>query len=204
MLCPECRQSAPGGTPCPRCGSPVPARESFGGEGAHYLRLFTALSLVSGGLFCWIASRGTGLTATLGRLAHTAWLWLYLLLLLAPIGVGLYYYAMLRAEEVIVTDAYIERRSKWGNQRLAWSEIRAFRQHSTLLRFTRLGRVAGLSRFFRRGKLMTNLPPIVYELVGPPGPSGDPWTIRLEPGTIEDLPWLLQLIEEHLGPPQEG
>jgi len=27
--------------------------------------------------------------------------------------------------------------------------------------------------------------------------------MRLEPGTIEDLAWLLELIQEHIGPPQD-
>ncbi len=41
-----------------------------------------------------------------------------------------------------------------------------------------------------------------YDLEGPPE-KGDEALLRLEPGTIDDLPWLIALIEEHLGPPEE-
>lgn len=201
MLCPECRQPAPGGTPCPKCKRLVPERERFGGQGGHYLRLLIALSLLFFVVFSVITGIGRGFRTTVHNLYTSGWIWLYLAIFLIPIGVGIYYWFMLREEEITITDTHIIRRSRWGNESLAWADVRLFRRERVPFRRTRLGRVAGLSRFLVDGQLFVNLIPFRYDLVGPPDANGTPYGITLEPGTIEDMPWLLELVEERIGPP---
>lgn len=202
MLCPDCHRSAPGGTPCPGCGRVVPDRESMSGQGSRYFVVLVAISLALLVLFLLATTLGgPGPATVLRRLAASGWIWLYLAIFFIPIGIGVYYWLMLREEEVIVTDDGIARHSHWGDETLRWDEVRAFNRQPILFRQTRLGRISGLSRLFMRGARKLDLPPVCYELVGPPDASGAPRVLLLEPGTIEEMPWLLQLIEEHVGPP---
>lgn len=206
MLCPDCRCAVPGGAPCPRCGQQAPDRESFNGQGGHYLRIMAAFAAIFALIFLFTTSRQEGLLTNLQRLYATGWLWFYFAIFLIPIGVGIYYWLMLREEEVIVTDEYIARRSHWGDERLMWAEVCALRRHPTPFRRTRLGRIAGLSRVLTDKRLFLDLPPVSYELVGPTDDAGAPTIMRLEPGTVEDMTWLLALVEErleHCGCPSE-
>jgi len=155
-------------------------------------------------LFVLSASLGAGLGARVQGLVRSGWLWLYLIVFLIPIAIGIYYWAMLREEEIIVTDEYIARRSRWGNQLLTWDSITAFEQIPVLFSQTRLGRIAGLSGYLSDGALVRQSPRVRYELQGPVDASGNAEVIALEPGTVDDLPWLLQLIEEHIGSPDEA
>jgi len=202
MLCPDCRQSAPGGTPCPICGRVVPEQESMSGQGVRYFAVLVAISLGLVLLFLLVTTLGgPGPAHTLRHLAASGWIWPYLGIFLIPIAIGVYYWLMLREEEVIVTDEAITRHSRWGDESLRWDEVHAFYRRPILFRQTRLGRISGLSRYFAHGAHRLDLRPVSYELVGPPDATGMPRTLRLEPGTIEEMPWLLQLIEEHVGPP---
>jgi len=203
MLCPECKCAAVGGTLCPQCGHPVPERESFGGQGSHYLRLLIATTLVLFLVFVLVADSGPGFRASVQRLYRSGWIWPFLLMFLIPIGVGIYYWFMLREDEVVVTDEDIVRTSHWGDERLAWPDVRQFRRQPMLFRQTRLGRIAVLSRYFAQRHLFLDLPAESYELLGPRDANDNPTTMLLEPGTIADMPWLVQLIEERLGPPLE-
>ena len=196
MLCPDCRCAAPGGDPCPQCGEQVPERESFSGQGGRYLLALCCISIV---LFLVLALL-TGFGGLPRRLPSPGWVWLCIAISATPLAVGLHYWFMLREDEVMVTDEYIQRQSRWGDECLHWSDVRQFRRRSIRLRQTRLGRIAGLSRFFG-GRPW---PPTSYELIGPLDASGTATCMRLEPGTIDDMPWLLSLIEERVGPPQEG
>ncbi|MCD6520485.1 MAG: hypothetical protein J7M05_11255 [Anaerolineae bacterium] len=195
----------PGGEICPQCGQQVPERETFGGQGGHYLRVLTGISLALFALFVFIAThKEASLLDALECLYSSGWFWVYLLIFLAPIALGLYYWFLLREEEIVVTDEYIARRSYWGDEFLRWADVARFQRQPTLFRRMRLGRVAGLSRLFTKGRLFLNLPPVAYELVSKPDANGNVVRMRLEPGTIADLPWLLELIEERVGPPQEA
>lgn len=172
------------------------------GQGSRYFVTLVAISLAFLVLFVLATTLGgPGPVPTLRRLAASGWIWLYLGIFLIPISIGVYYWGMLREEEVIVTDEGITRHSRWGDESLRWDEVRAFIRQPILFRQTRLGRISGLSRYFVRGAHKLDLPPVCYELVGPPDHNGMPRTLRLEPGAIEEMPWLLQLIEEHVGPP---
>ncbi len=202
MLCPSCRKAAPGGSLCADCGQPVPSQERFQGQGGHYMLVLLVLSLALfiGALV--VASLRTGSRLSLEPLTQSRWFWLYLTVFLLPTGVGLYYWWMLRDEEIIVTDEYIARRSRWGNEQLAWSEVRAFHKQILPFRETRLGRIAALSRWLADNRLLSRLPPYAYELVGYDA-QGRVKTFRLEPGSVDDMPWLLAIIEAQVGPPQE-
>lgn len=204
MLCPDCRCPAPGGTPCPRCGHQVPERESFSGQGSHYLRVLFFLPLLWLVAIVLLNTITHGFQTALLQLVSKGWLWIYLAVSLLPISIGLHYWSMLREEEVTVTDLYIARRSHWGDEHLAWADVQEFRRKPVLFRQTRLGRIAGLSRLFTHGKLVSDLLPATYELVRKPDANGISAVMSLEPGTIDDMPWLLQLIEERLGPPVGG
>lgn len=204
MLCPECQQPCPGGDLCPRCHQQVPDRETFGGQGDHYLRVLFGFSLIFLVVFFLVTNMGSGFKHALATLYSTGWFWLYLILFLIPIGIGIYYWFMLREEEITVTDEYIARRSRWGDEKLAWKDVRGFYYRPILFRQTRLGRIAGLSGYFRRSALIAKLPKVCYDLIGPPMPTGTPQCLRLEPGTIDEISWLLKLIEERVGPPEEG
>ena len=203
MLCPDCQVPAPGGTLCPHCHHLVPEQENFRSQGGHYLRILAGFSLFLLLLFIFSAILGAGLPTTVHRLVHSGWVWLYLIIFLIPMGIGVYYWAMLREEEIVVTDEYIARRSQWGYQHLAWDAITAFDQTPVLFSQTRLGRVAGLSAYLAHGALVQSLPKVRYELQGPVDAEGNSETIALDPGTVDDLPWLLQLIEERIGSPDE-
>ena len=203
MLCPDCKRPAPGGTTCPGCGQPIPGRESFGGQGGHYLLVLSAISLIVLAGTLVALSREGGMVRALHSLLQSGWIWLYVVVGLAPTGIGLYYWILLREEEIAVTDAAIERRSHWGDERLAWADLRAFRRVHMLPRQTRVGWVATLSRVLANRRVLAKFPPVGYELVGPEGDGGQPVVMRLEPGTIEDMSWLLQIIEERVGPPTE-
>lgn len=203
MLCPECRRAAAGGSLCPQCGQAVPESESFEGQGDRYLLVLSAISVALFLGFALISSQGDNLLARLGYLWQAGRLWLPLVLCLAPAGAGVYYWALLREEEITLTDEFIARRSHWGNETLAWEDVTAFRREPVLFSQTRLGAVTRLGRLFRRNKLLWDRTPIQYELVGPEDEQGEPTIMRLEPGTIDDMPWLLQLIEERIGPAQE-
>lgn len=206
MLCPDCKTAAPGGAPCPSCGQTVPERETFAGQGGRYLLVLFGLSLVLLTLSLLGREIGFGGLA-LDRLFATRWIWIYVALVATPLVVGLYYWFALREEEVVVTDEGISRHSRWGDEHLAWAAVTGFRHRSLPLRQTRLGRVTWFSRFFpaarRDPERIVNWHGSTYELLGPPGEDGEPAVMRLEPGTIDDLAWLLALVEERIGPPQE-
>ena len=200
MLCPDCKCPVPGGALCPQCGNQVPERESFGGQGNYYLIVLSALSLLLLTVFFFVGSREAGLQEMLSLVLHSGWLWFYILVFLTPIGTGFYYWALLREEEMTITDDHISRRSNWGDEHLAWSDVREFRRKPILFRDTRLGRVTGLTRLFASSKTLRKLPPICYELWAI-NEQGNSSCMRLEPGTIDDMPWLLQLVQERVGPP---
>ncbi len=202
MLCPSCHKAAPGGSQCPGCGQPVPEQERFEGQGGHYLRVLLLLSLVLFIAATVVASLRSGRPIGLENLVQSRWFWFYMALFFLPTGVGLYYWFMLRDEEITVTDAYIARRSRWGNEQLAWSELCAFHKQILPFRETRLGRITSLSRWLSHRRLFSRLPPYAYELIGCDA-QGQVKTFRLEPGTVEDLPWLLEIIAAQAGPPHE-
>ncbi|HHX66251.1 MAG TPA: hypothetical protein GX702_15350 [Chloroflexi bacterium] len=204
MLCPDCKRAVPGGTPCPQCGQPVPERESFEGQGKHYLRVLFLFSLILMVGYIAFSSRGIGIPAAWLRFTRSRWLWFYLLVFSIPTLIGIYYWLLLREEEIVITDEYIARTSFWGNERMNWADVREFHAKPVPFRKTRLGRITGLSRFLTQRKIFMRLPPRRYELIGPPDEQGNVVTFYLEPGTVGDMPWLLELIQEHIGPPQEG
>ena len=204
MLCPECKCPTPGGLTCPQCGNLVPERESFGGQGSHYLAVLTGMSLALVIVYLALASRDAGLEATIWRLTGSRWIWLYLLIPLTPLGIGVYYWALLREEEIVATDERIARTSHWGDEHLRWEDVRVFRRRPLLISQSRLGRITWLSRIAADSRLIWEPPPTYYELVGPIDESGNPQTMRLEPGTTQDLPWLLQIIEDRVGAPIEN
>jgi hypothetical protein len=203
MLCPDCKLHVTGGNSCPRCGKPVPERETFGGQGVHYFRVLVLLSLGVLTLFVILAGLGTGFSNILQRFFLSRWTWLYILLFLIPIGIGGYTWSTLRNEEITVTDTFISKYSRWGNEQFAWAQVKAFHRIPILRRRSWLRQMASVRRFFSRERLQWHLALQAYELVGYEDDQGEARVIRLEPGTIDDLPWLLQLIQEHLGPPTE-
>ncbi|MFH1084823.1 MAG: hypothetical protein V1772_03570 [Chloroflexota bacterium] len=180
----------------------MPERESFDGQGDRYLAVFALVSLLLLLALFLVTSPGTSLAARLALLYRTGRLWIYLFIAAAPLGIGFYYWALLREEEITVTDAGIARRSHWGDETLRWEDVRAFRRLALLFKETRLGRVARLGRLFRNYKELWDRLPFTYELVGPPDERGIAPCMRLEPGTIDEMPWLLRLIEEHVGAAQ--
>lgn len=202
MLCPECRISAEGGDTCPSCGQRVPEEERFGGQGGHYLRVFLSIGVGLLLVAIGVSSLGVGVPVRLKRAYEQGSLWPYWMILGAPLAVGFYYWWVLREEEITITDEYIARRSYWGNQRLRWDEIQSFHVHSLGAGLRSLGKTSRLSRYLSRERIEWKLPVLSYDLEGPPE-KGDEALLRLEPGTIDDLPWLIALIEEHLGPPEE-
>jgi len=202
MLCPQCQKPAPGGAICDSCGHPVPERESFGGQGSHYVLVLLATSLMLMAVLVLATSPGIGIIAALQRLAQPPWFWLNAVVILAPLALGLYYWALLREEEISITDEGIIRHSHWGNQDLRWKDVVAFERHPILFSDTQVGRIAGLSHVLRDRKIIAKLPTFCYELRTAPGAShqGD-GVMRLEPGTIDDLSWLIEIISERIGPP---
>ncbi len=203
MLCPECKRSCPGGTFCPVCQNQVPEQEKFRGQGGHYLRVLAGFALFVLAVVVLATGGFRGFRATLSSLYSTGGLWLLLPIFLLPLLVGLYYWYILRKEEVVVTDEYIARRSHWGDEQVLWRDVTGFYRRPILFRQTRLGAVAWLSRFFRKSQVFLRLPKVSYEIVAL-HPDGGAYTMRLEPGTIEDMPWLLRLVSERIGPPQDA
>lgn len=204
MLCPECKTAAPGGSLCPHCGSRVPEREIFGGQGGHYLAVLSGLSLVLFVVFTLLVGKNLGFAAAFRAFYASNWFWVCLIISFLPMGIGFYYWLLLRDEEITVTDLGISRRSHWGNEQMAWSEVEAFVRRPILFRQTRLGRISGLSRFFTQKKIIARMPAIRYELIGRANPSGQRTVMSLEPGTIDTMDWLLEIIKERLGPPQDA
>ena len=202
MLCPHCETAAPGGAICPSCGRQVPERETFGGQGVHYLWVLAVMSALLLALLFVLAALRVGLAQAWPILMASRWVWLYALLCLAPLGVGIYYWFLLRDEETVVTDEYIERRSHWGTQRLLWSQATSFNRQLLPFRQTQLGRISGLSRVLIDSKLIARLPPHAYEINALPDQSGEHLSLAIEPGTVNDEPWLLKLIGAKLGPPE--
>jgi hypothetical protein len=202
MLCPTCRKAAPGGSLCADCGQPVPEQERFEGQGGHYMRVLLLLSLALFVGATVIASLRSGRPIGLENLMASHWFWLYMLAFFLPAGVGLYYWLMLRDEEIIVTDDYIARRSRWGDEQLSWDEVCAFHKQILPFRETRLGRIAALSRWLSNRRLLSRLPPYAYELIGCDA-QGQVKTFRLEPGSVDDMGWLLAIIEAQVGRPRE-
>jgi hypothetical protein len=180
----------------------VPEQERFEGQGGHYLRVLLLLSLALFITATVITSLRSGRRIGLEYLVQSRWFWLYMLLFFLPPGVGLYYWFMLRDEEITVTDEYIMRRSRWGDEQLYWSELCAFHKQILPFRETRLGRITGLSRWLSNKRLFSRLPPYAYELIGC-DEQGQVKTFRLEPGSVDEMPWLLAIIEAQAGPPQE-
>ncbi len=203
MLCPECRISAKGGSLCPSCGQRVPEEERFGGQGGHYLRVFLSIGVGLSLVAIGVSSLGVGVPVRLSRAYEQGSLWPYWLILIVPAVIGFYHWWVLREEEITITDTYIARRSHWGNQLLRWDEVHSFHVHSLGAGLRSLGKMGRLSRYLSQERIHWKLPVLCYDLEGPPE-RGDEGLLRLEPGTIDDLPWLIALIEEHLGPPEEA
>lgn len=203
MLCPDCRISAAGGSLCPSCGNRIPEEERFGGQGGHYLRVFVSIGVGMLLVAIGVTSLGIGVPVRLARAYRHGSLWPYGVILGAPSVIGIYYWLILREEEITVTDEYIARRSHWGDQRLRWDEIQSFHVHSLGAGLRNLSDMGRFSRYLSRERVEWKLPVLAYDLEGPPE-KGDEALLRLEPGTIDDLPWLLALIEEHVGPPKEA
>ena len=149
-----------------------------------------------------IASLRSGRWLPLDDLIQRQWFWFYLLLFFLPTGIGVYYWAMLRDEEIIVTDQYIERHSRWGDERLDWAAVCAFHKQILPFRETRLGRITSLSRWLSDNRILSRRPAYLYELIGCNGEGGE-IAFRVEPGSVDDMPWLLAIIEEKAGPPEE-
>lgn len=201
MLCPQCETMAPGGSACPSCGTPVPERETFGGQGAHYMWVLALLSATLI-VFAWVvAALRVGWASAYRQLWSSRWMVAYALMSLAPLAIGAYYWLLLRDEEMVVTDEYIERRSHWGNQQLLWVQATGFYRQLLPFKQTRLGRIAGLSRVLVDSRLIARLPPYAYIITANPSSSGPMDAMTIEPGSVSDLPWLLKLITAQLGPP---
>jgi hypothetical protein len=200
MLCPECERPAAGGTPCPHCGEQVPERESFGGQGTHYLVVLALASVLLVAITVLNASRNVPLGTWLRALYTTGWLWVYIPTMFFPAALGVYYWFILRDEEIAITDQGIWRHSHWGEESLAWRDVHAFNRRPILFRQTRLGRIAALSRVLVQRKLFFKIPAARYELVGVANGQEPAPEMYLEPGTVDDMAWMLRLIEEHLGP----
>ncbi len=203
MLCPECNQAGAGGSFCPICHNQVPEQEKFRGQGGHYLRVLAGLSFFVLVMFVVATGGFRGFRETLLGLYATGGLWLLLPVFLLPLAVGVYYWHLLRKEEVAITDQYIARTSHWGDERILWSEVTGYYRYPVLFRHTRLGAVAWFSRLFRKSHVFLRLPKVSYEIVATQ-PDGQVHRMRLEPGTIEDMAWLLRLVNERIGPPQDA
>jgi len=203
MLCPECKRPCAGGSFCPTCHNQVPEQEKFRGQGGHYLRVLAGFAFFVLVVVVLATGGFRGFRVTLSGLYSTGGLWLLLPVFLLPLVVGLYYWYILRKEEVVVTDEYIARRSHWGDEQVYWRDVTGFYRQPILFRQTRLGAVAWLSRLFRRSQVFLRLPKVSYEIVAQ-RPDAPAYRMRLEPGTIEDMPWLLRLVSERIGPPHDA
>ena len=203
MLCPTCKISAPGGSNCPHCGDPIPEQETFEGQGGHYLRVLVFLSLVLFVLATTIASLRSDQAFRMNLLLGSRWFWLYLLIFFLPAGLGVYFWYILRGEQVRVTDAYIERLSQWGNESVRWEDVVEYRRQVLPFRDTRLGRFARLSRWLTRGRLTSYIPPYAYDLIAV-SKAGERQLFRVEPASVSDAVWLLALIQERAGEPESA
>ncbi len=163
--------------------------------------VLTGLSIVLFLTMTVIASWRSRTRIGIQSLVHLRWFWLYMLLFFLPTGIGVYYWFMLRDEQIVVNDEFIERRSLWGDERVYWHRVRAYRMQVLPFRETRLGRIAGLSRWLTNSRIFNRIPPYAYDLVTV-DKEGDEQTLRLEPGTVNDLAWLLELIAAHVGEPE--
>jgi len=179
----------------------VPELETFEGQGGHYLRVLILLSVVLFTVATLIASLRTGLRFRFDLLFGSRWFWLYGIIFFLPTAMGIHFWYMLRGEQIRVTDAYIERLSHWGPERILWADVTAYQKQILPFRDTRLGQGARLSRWLTRGRLLRNMPPYAYDLVALDR-EGERQLFRLEPGTISDLDWLLALIRERAGKPE--
>jgi hypothetical protein len=181
----------------------VPEKEIFGGQGGHYLYVLSAISLVLFIAFSLVIGKRLGFEAAWVIFPRSTWFWFYLIASCLPLIIGIYYWLLLRDEEITITDHLIARRSHWGEEEMAWDEVESYYRQPILFRQTRLGRIAWFSRLFTQHKLIAKLPPIRYELVSKPDPVAERRAMSLEPGAIDEMDWLLQLIEERVGPPTE-
>lgn len=202
MLCPGCRKAAAGGSLCTDCSQPVPTEERFEGQGGHYLKVLFVLSVALFTAAMVISSLRSGRRIGLESLVQLRWFWFYMALFFLPTGIGVYFWFMLRDEAIIITDEYIERQSRWGDERFLWHELDAFNKQLLPFRETRLGRIASLSRWLSNRRLFSGIPPYTYELVGRDA-KGSARSFRLEPGSVDDMPWLLEIIQAKAGPPNE-
>ena len=200
MLCPTCKISAPGGSICPRCQGPIPEQEIFEGQGGHYLRVFVLLALILFVAATTIASVRSEQPFRLDLLFGSQWFWLYAMIFFLPVALGVHFWYMLRGEQIRVTDTYIERLSRWGNEKVLWEQVVEYRKQVLPFRDTRLGHAAGLSRWLTGGKLVTHIPPYAYDLIAV-DERGNRQVFRLEPGSVANVLWLLELIREHVGEP---
>jgi len=180
----------------------VPEREDFGGQGAHYLWVLALLSALLFVLILGASALQVGVGNAWRHVFAQPFWWVYALLCLGPLGIGVYYWLLLRHEETVVTDVYIERRSRRGNQRINWADATGFYRQYLPFSQTSLGRIAGLSHVLADNKLINRLPPLSYEITTAGSAESDQASLVIEPGTVSDLPWLLKLISAKLGPPQ--
>ncbi|MGI6368345.1 MAG: hypothetical protein ACOX2L_08345 [Anaerolineae bacterium] len=174
----------------------------FEGQGGHYLRLFALLSVLLFVVTTFIASLRSGMIFHLDLLLSSRWIWLYAILFATPLGLGLHYWRLLRGEKLRVTDEYMERISHWGYEKVRWAEVQAYRKQVLPLREMRLGRVSRMSRWLTRGRVFARIPPYAYDLVSRTR-DGEQAVFRIEPGNVDDLEWLLALIQQHVGAPEE-
>jgi hypothetical protein len=200
MLCPTCEIPAKGGSACPRCGGPIPELESFEGQGGHYLRvlLFISVMLFVGAIT--IASIRSHRPMSWDMFSGSRWFWLYAIVFALPAVIGIHFWYILRGEQVNVTDEYIERSSRWGDERVYWADVVDHRRQMLPLRQTRLGRVARLSNWLTGRRLIRRLPAYAYDLIAVRD-DGETQLFRLEPGTTSDMDWLLKLISALAGEP---
>ena len=178
----------------------MPDRESFEGQGDRYLKVLSGVSALLFVVLLLLTRLDISLAERFGYLWASGRLWTYVGVCLIPLGTGVYYWALLREEEITVTDTFIARRSHWGDEYIEWTAVVQFRRQPIPFRDTRLGRIATLGRLFKGNERLWDRMPLSYELIGPSSEQGIAQTMRLEPGTIDAMPWLLQLIEERLGP----
>jgi hypothetical protein len=203
MLCPTCKHAAPGGTICPTCNGPIPEQETFEGQGGHYLRVFLLLSLILFVLATTVASLRSAQPFRPGLLLGSRWFWLYLLIFFLPVGLGVHFWYMLRGERVRVSDTFIERLSHWGDEKVLWADVIEYRKQILPFRDTRLGHVARLSRWLTHGRFVSAIPPYAYDLIAV-NAAGERQLFRLEPGSVNDVAWLLALIAERVGEPRSA
>jgi hypothetical protein len=179
----------------------VPEEETFEGQGGHYLRVLALISVI---LFVGAVALADGRLKgpfSLAALTGSRWFWLYMLIFTLPALNGVYAWYVLRGEQVRINDTYLERRSRFGDERVYWADVTAYRRQLLPFRKMRLGRVARLSQWLTRRRLFRRMPPHAYYLTAVKA-SGERQSLRLEPGTIGDMDWLLKLIGAQVGEPE--